>query len=122
MFKIFTLKRDYEVLKKDRDAKADHILFLQKKIEEGDMTSFQQECKIKELEEACNQFAVRTATAEKEAIEAKQNFKTQEYYNGQLQQQMERKSCDGCVHSENYRKCASCARYPKLKDKWEAKE
>lgn len=29
------------------------------------------------------------------------------------------KSCDGCIHSDNYRKCTSCARYPKIKDKYE---
>ena len=105
MFKIFTLKRDYEVLMKDRDAKADQVLSL--------------EAKVKKLDRICNEYAVRATDAERDALEAKQALRTQEYYNAQLQQQMERKNCDGCIHSENYRKCTSCARYPKLKDKFE---
>ena len=59
---------------------------------------------------------------EKEALEAIEKLKRQEYENGKLRDQMEPLSCDGCIHAANYRKCASCARYPKIKDKYETEE
>lgn len=36
-----------------------------------------------------------------------------------LADKLKPKSCDGCIHTDNYRKCTSCARYPKIKDKYE---
>ena len=42
--------------------------------------------------------------------------------NAELQQLLTRPSCDGCINADNYRKCVSCARYPKLKDKYEAEK
>ena len=39
--------------------------------------------------------------------------------NEELADKLMPKSCDGCIHSDNYRKCTSCARYPKIKDKYE---
>ena len=53
--------------------------------------------------------------------EANKLLKEAAYTNAELQQQLlTRPSCDGCINADNYRKCASCARYPKLKDKYEA--
>lgn len=56
---------------------------------------------------------------EKDALTATENLKRQQHENALLREQMEPLSCEGCIHAENYRKCASCARYPKIKDKYE---
>ena len=56
---------------------------------------------------------------ERDALEATENLKRQQHENAMLREQMEPLSCEGCIHAENYRKCASCARYPKIKDKYE---
>ena len=39
--------------------------------------------------------------------------------NEELADKLAPKPCDGCIHTDNYRKCTSCARYPKIKDKYE---
>jgi len=109
MFKLFTLKRDYEVLMKDRQAKADQVLSL--------------EAKVKEMDRLCNEYAVRASDAERDALEAKQARITQEYYNAQLREQLEPKECDEkCVNFYNYRKCANCMRYAKIRDKYEVEK
>ena len=59
---------------------------------------------------------------EKEALAATENLKRQQHENAMLREQMEPLSCDGCIHAANYRKCASCSRYPKIKDKYETEE
>ena len=59
---------------------------------------------------------------EKDALAATENLKRQQHENAWLREQMEPLSCDGCIHAANYRKCASCARYPKIKDKYETEE
>lgn len=56
---------------------------------------------------------------EKDALAATENLKRQQHENALLREQMEPLSCEGCIHAANYRKCASCARYPKIKDKYE---
>lgn len=56
---------------------------------------------------------------EQEALQAVELFKHEEHENKLLRERLEPKSCDGCIHAANYRKCTSCARYPKLKDKYE---
>lgn len=56
---------------------------------------------------------------EKEALAATENLKRQQHENAMLREQMEPLSCEGCIHAANYRKCASCSRYPKIKDKYE---
>ena len=95
------LRQDNEVLHKDNCAKA---------------------AKIAHLEEVLKKYSDMVKEAQGDALAAKAALADQEHNNAQLQAQMERKTCDGCIHSANYRKCTSCARYPKLKDKWEAKE
>lgn len=57
---------------------------------------------------------------EKEVLQAVELFKREKHKNQLLREKLEPKSCDGCIHAENYRKCTSCARYPKLKDKYES--
>ena len=64
----------------------------------------------------------RRIQAEKDALEAVEKLKRQKHENAMLREQMEPLSCDGCIHAANYRKCASCARYPKIKDKYETEE
>lgn len=59
---------------------------------------------------------------EKDVISAMEMFKREEHENKLLREQLAPKPCNGCIHSANYRKCASCARYPKLKDKYEGGE
>lgn len=56
---------------------------------------------------------------EKEVFQTVEQLKREEHENQLLRDKLEPKSCDGCIHAENYRKCTSCARYPKLKDKYE---
>lgn len=59
---------------------------------------------------------------EQDALEAVENLKRKQHENAMLREQMEPLSCEGCIHAANYRKCASCARYPKIKDKYETEE
>lgn len=59
---------------------------------------------------------------EKDTLEAQEQLKRQKHENELLREQMEPLSCEGCIHTANYRKCASCARYPKIRDKYETEE
>lgn len=92
------LKRDNEVLLKDNNAKA---------------------AKIAHLEEVLKKYSDMVKEAQGDALAAKAALAEQEHNNALLQEQMTGKSCEGCIHSANYQKCTSCARYPKLKDKFE---
>lgn len=92
------LKQDYEVLHKDNIAKS---------------------AKIAHLEEVLKKYSDMVKEAQGDALAAKAALAEQEHNNALLQEQMTGKSCKGCIHSANYRKCTSCARYPKLKDKYE---
>ena len=69
--------------------------------------------------EHCAQLSDKLKQSERDALEAIEKLKRQEHENGLLREQMEPLSCEGCIHAENYRKCTSCARYPKIKDKYE---
>lgn len=61
----------------------------------------------------------RRIQAEKDALEATEKFKRQEYENGQLRERLERQSCPAdCKHRTNPNACRPCSRYPFAKDKY----
>lgn len=51
-------------------------------------------------------------------VELREKLKLQEHENERLRDMLEPLSCTGCAYEGHYRKCVSCARYPKLKDKY----
>lgn len=78
--------------------------------------------KEKELDDAFNEARELTKTVDrlKRAIGIlKRDSDELRKNNAALTDQLMPKPCDGCIHADNYRKCASCARYPKIKDKYE---
>ena len=74
------------------------------------------------LAKANNSLKRELYNKEKELAEALIKAQELANENKQLADKLAPKLCDGCIHSDNYRKCTSCARYPKIKDKYEMED
>jgi ribosomal protein L19E len=109
------LRREVRVLRHENGIKTDQINDLLDKLKAAKARD-----KMHEDERA--NLNAQVIQREQDALAATENLKRQQHENAMLREQMEPLSCDGCIHAANYRKCASCARYPKIRDKYETEE
>lgn len=109
---MFISKRDYLLMNEDivTLTKANNSLKRELYNKEKELT--EASLKVQEFENANERFKGVIKLLEDDISELRKD-------NEELADKLMPKSCDGCIHSDNYRKCTSCARYPKIKDKYE---
>ena len=116
------LRKDVRVLRHENALKTIQNNDLLGKLKAAKARDEMHEKEREDLHAQIEQINQQVIQREKDALEATENLKRQQHENALLREQMEPLSCDGCIHAANYRKCASCARYPKIKDKYETEE
>lgn len=123
---MFVREKKYLQLVRAFNAKVDELKYSEKQLDAliSDNNSLKRELynkekelaeaslKVQEFENANERFKGVIKLLEDDISELRKD-------NEELTDKLAPKPCDGCIHTDNYRKCASCARYPKIKDKYE---